>query len=187
MAYARDGTLEELKAQVRKISDFAVRTTQALDQIVWAVNPRNDSLRSLLEYLTQLGRELFEDTEINCRFQIPEDLPDLPLPPEMRHNVFLVVKEALNNALKHSKARVVSLQAQVVRQRIEIAVVDDGAGFDMALCELKSRRSGLRNMRERIESLGGRCEIETKPGRGTRVTLLLQSGRERASPLRPRR
>ena len=176
LASVRDGSPDQLKAQVRKISDFAVRTTQALDQIVWAVNPRNDSLRSLLEYLTQLGRELFEDTPINCRFQIPDNLPDFPLPPEMRHNVFLVVKEAFNNALKHSKARVVSLQAQANQSQIEIVVVDDGAGFDLGVGESKNQRSGLRNMRERIESLGGRCEIETGLGRGTRVTLLLRRG-----------
>jgi len=174
--------MEQLKTRVEKISNFAVRTARSLDEIVWAVNPRNDSLRSLLEYLTQFAREAFEDTGVNCRFQIPEDLPRSLLPPEMRHNIFLAVKEALTNALKHACATEVSLQARIVRQRIEISVRDNGTGFDPALVEAATARSGLKNMRQRIESLGGQFAIQTAPGDGTIVIISLRCPAESVEP-----
>jgi len=164
---------ERLKSRVGKISGFAVRTARALDEIVWAVNPRNDSLRSLVEYLTQVARELFENTGVKCRFQIAHDLPAVPLPPEMRHNLFLVVKEALNNALKHSHATEVSLSAKTDGQRIEIGLQDNGAGFDLATPPLDSESNGLKNMRQRIEALGGQFIILSRLGQGTTIKLLV--------------
>ncbi len=164
---------EALRVRLEKMSHFAVRTARSLDEIVWAVNPKNDSLRSLVEYLTQLVRELFEDTNIRCRFHISESLPQLPLPPEIRHNVFLAVKEALNNTLKHAHASEVLLGASMVGRQIEFVVQDNGAGFDPPSTETDGERNGLDNMRQRIESFGGRFALETKPGAGTRITLAL--------------
>jgi signal transduction histidine kinase/ligand-binding sensor domain-containing protein len=177
-----DNTADQLKARVGKISNFAVRTARSLDEIVWAVNPRNDSLRSLLEYLTQFARELFEDTDVHCRFQIPEDLPRSSLPPEMRHNLFLVVKEALANALKHAQADEVCLRAQIVSQNIEISVHDDGAGFDPAPIQKGTARNGLKNMRQRIEFLGGKFAIQTAPGHGTTITVTVSCPMEGTEP-----
>jgi ligand-binding sensor domain-containing protein/signal transduction histidine kinase len=174
LGQSRGNSTEQLQARVEKISNFAVRTARSLDEIVWAVNPRNDSLRSLLEYLTQFARELFEDANVRCRFHIPEDLPRSQLLPEMRHNLFLAVKEALTNALKHARATEVSLRAQIVRRQIEILIQDNGAGFDPALVESATARSGLKNMRQRIESLGGRFAIQTAPGKGTTIIISLQ-------------
>ncbi len=173
LAQSRDNSAEQLKSRVTRISDFAVRTARSLDEIVWAVNPRNDSLRSLLEYLTQFASELFEDTGIRCRFQIPENLPRTPLLPDVRHNVFLAVKEALANVLKHGQATEVCLEARMIRQQIEISVRDDGAGFDPETLAATTVRSGLKNMRHRIESLGGRFSVEAAVGKGTRVSILL--------------
>lgn len=174
LGQSRDNSTEQLKARVEKISAFAVRTARSLDEIVWAVNPRNDSMRSLLEYLMQFARELFEDTNVHCRFHITEDLPRSPLPPEMRHNIFLAVKEALTNTLKHGRATEVLLSAQIVRQEVEISIHDNGGGFEPAL-EAGSGRSGLTNMRERIESIGGRFSIQTVSGRSTAIVITLQS------------
>jgi signal transduction histidine kinase len=171
LGQSRENSAEQLKTRVEKISSFAVRTARSLDEIVWAVNPRNDSLRSLLEYLTQFAGELFDDTGINCRFEIPDDLPRSPLPPEMRHNLFLAIKEALANALKHARAGEVSLSARLIGQQIEISVQDNGTGFDPILIEAGASRSGLKNMRQRIESLGGRFSIRTAPGGGTTVSV----------------
>ncbi|MEI6076444.1 MAG: two-component regulator propeller domain-containing protein [Verrucomicrobiota bacterium] len=162
---------EKLKARVEKISGFAVRTARALDEIVWAVNPRNDSLRSLVEYLTQFTRELFENTQVHCRFQIAEDLPEVPLPPEMRHNLFLVVKEALTNSLKHSRATEISLSATTRGSQMEICLQDNGAGFDAVVIESRGERNGLENMRQRIAALGGQFAIQTRPGQGTTIQL----------------
>jgi ligand-binding sensor domain-containing protein/signal transduction histidine kinase len=174
LAQTRENSVEQLTARVGKISQFAIRTARSLDEIVWAVNPQYDSLRSLLEYLTQFARELFEDTNVHCRFHIPEDLPRALLPPEMRHNIFLAVKEALTNALKHAGATEVSLRAQIVGDQVEISVQDNGAGFDPGLPETVAARSGLKNMRQRIEGLGGRFSIQSTPKNGTTITISLR-------------
>jgi signal transduction histidine kinase/streptogramin lyase len=171
LGQSRESSAAQLKARADKISSFAVRTARALDEIVWAVNPRNDSLRSLVEYLTQLARELFENTDVHCRFQIAENLPDVPLPPEMRHHLFLVVKEALNNALKYSRATEIVLSARTDGPRIEIGLQDNGTGFDLAAVQARAERNGLENMRQRMESLGGRFAIETQPDNGTIIKL----------------
>lgn len=165
--------LEKLEKRVQKISTSAVCTVRSLDEIVWAVNPGNDSLRSLLAYLTQFAREQFEDTDVNCRFKIPNELPELLLPPEMRHNIFLTVKEALNNAQKHAHASEVCLGATTTSSQVEISVQDNGLGFDLDLATTQQKRNGLSNMRQRIESLGGRLVIETKSGQGTTVRLMV--------------
>ena len=180
---SRGDDAEELKSRLEKVSTFAVRTARSLDEIVWAVNPQNDSLRSLVEYLTQLARELFEDTGIRCRFQIQEDLPALPLPPEMRHHLFLTVKEALNNTLKHARATEIVLGAATAGRQVELFIHDNGAGFDAAAAA-GSERNGLKNMRRRIETLGGRLMVETKPGAGTtiRLTVSYPTGYKPESP-----
>jgi len=173
LGQSRETSADELKARAEKISGFAVRTARALDEIVWAVNPRNDTLRSLVEYLTELARELFENTPVRCRFQIAADLPPLPLPPELRHNLFLTVKEALNNVLKHSRASELVLSAGTADHRIEIRLRDDGVGFDPAAMPSPGEHNGLENMRRRMESIGGKFALETAPGKGTTILLMV--------------
>ena len=168
---ARPADPDQFMARLRKISGFAVRTSRSLDEIVWAVNPQNDSLRSLVEYLTQLARELVEDTGLHCRFQIDPNLPEVPLPPELRHNVFLTVKEAINNILKHATATELTLGAQADATELELTIQDNGAGFDPATLNPGQGRDGLTNMRTRIESLGGRFELTSCPGIGTTIRL----------------
>lgn len=162
---------EKFQQRQKKVSTFANRTARSLDEIVWAINPGNDSLRSLLAYLMQFAREHYEDSGVSCRFQIADDLPELPLPPEMRHNIFLAVKEALNNALKYSRATEVHLIAKLTGSQVEICVRDNGTGFDLPAMLATSERNGLTNMRKRVEKLGGKFSIETAPGKGTAIRL----------------
>ena len=171
LAQAKAAGADALAAKAEKISAFAVSTARTLDEIIWAINPRNDSLRSLLEYLTQYTREIFENTGIHCRFEIPDNLSEAPLPPDVRHNLFLVVKEALNNALKHAQATEISLQARQDGEQFEISVQDNGRGFNPADLPATQQPKGLQNMRHRIESLGGRFTLETRPGQGTTLKL----------------
>jgi signal transduction histidine kinase len=168
------GDGEPFKKHKEKISAFATRTARSLDEIVWAINPVNDSLRNLLAYLTQFTREHFEGSGVNCRFQIPDDLPELPLPPEMRHNIFLAVKEALNNALKYARATEVVLAAKPDGALVEISVQDNGTGFDPGSRQARQDRNGLSNMRQRMEKLGGKFSLETAPGKGTMVRLTVR-------------
>jgi len=143
---------------------------RALEEIVWAVRPGSDSLQSLVEYIAHFANELFEGGGIHCRLDLPHDLPALPLPPEVRHNVFLVVKEALANALKHAAAREVRIRAEATDTALEIMVQDDGKGFDI---NGQKRGNGLGNMRRRAQAIGENVTIESRPGQGTTVRLSL--------------
>jgi ligand-binding sensor domain-containing protein/signal transduction histidine kinase len=160
----------QIESHALKISQSADQTVRALEEIVWAVRPGSDSLQSLVEYIAHFANELFESGGIRCRLDLPPDLPARPLPPEVRHNAFLVVKEALTNALKHAEAQEVCIRAQATVEALEIMVQDDGIGFDT---KGKSRGQGLGNMRRRAQALGEHVTIESCPGKGTTVRLKL--------------
>ncbi len=160
----------QIESHAVKISQSADQTVRALEEIVWAVRPGSDSLQSLVEYIAHFANELFEGSGIHCRLDLPHDLPALPLPPDLRHNVFLVVKEALANALNHAAAREVHIRAEVAANALQIMVQDDGRGF---ATYRESRGHGLGNMRRRAQAMGEHVTIESQPGRGTTVRLSL--------------
>jgi signal transduction histidine kinase/ligand-binding sensor domain-containing protein len=155
-------------AEVRQKADGLVN---ALDEIVWAVNPRHDSAASLAEYLAGHARDFLRAADIRLRVELPRELPAIALTPEQRHGLFLAAKEALNNAVRHGRPKEVHLRLAVESGVLKIAVVDDGCGFDPA--RLPSSGNGLPGMRERLERLGGRAEIRSAPGQGTAVELKL--------------
>ena len=161
---------KQVESHAVKISQSADQTVRALEEIVWAVRPGSDSLQSLVEYIAHFANELFDGGEIRCRLDLPHDLPARPLPPDVRHNIFLVVKEALTNALKHAGAREVRVRAEATADALEIMVHDDGKGFDT---NGLSRGNGLGNMRRRAQAMGEKVSIESRPGEGTTVRLSL--------------
>ena len=142
---------------------------QALDEIVWAVDPQNDTLDGLVGYLNQFASQFFENTNLRCRLEIPETLPALVLPAEVRHALFLAVKEALNNALKHAQAAEVCVSVTVTAAVLEIDVADNGRGFDAGQTHARSGGNGLENMRKRMAKLGGDCCLTSVPGKGTEL------------------
>ncbi|MDW8309434.1 MAG: sensor histidine kinase, partial [Verrucomicrobiales bacterium] len=162
-----DPTLVE--THVEKISQSAAESIRALEEIVWAVRPGADTLQSLVDYIAHVANEMFIGGQTRCRLDLPHDLPARPLPPEMRHNLFLVVKEALTNALKHAGASEVHVQVKTDPRTLEITVQDNGRGFDSAAAN--PHRNGLENMRRRAESLRARLTVQSAPGRGTTVRL----------------
>jgi signal transduction histidine kinase/ligand-binding sensor domain-containing protein len=162
----------QVEAHLQKISQSSGQTVRALEEIVWALRPGSDSLQSLVEYIAHFANELFEGDGAHCRLDLPHDLPAHSLPPEMRHNIFLIVKEALTNALKHSHAREVRVQAKTSAQILDIVVQDDGRGFEaQALPSSPGKGHGLGNMRRRAADMGGTLAVESVPGQGTTVRL----------------
>jgi len=160
---------EQVEAHAGKLSQAADQTVRALEEIVWAVRPGSDTLQSLADYITHFANELFDGNTTRCRLDLPHDLPALALPPDLRHNIFLIVKEALTNALKHAGAREVQVQVKISGHLLEILVQDDGTGFEPASSEC--RRNGLGNMRRRAGTIGGKLELQSAPNQGTTVTI----------------
>lgn len=170
LLHAENQSPQQVQVHAKKISQVAAQTVQALEEIVWAVRPGSDSLQSLVEYIAHFSNELFEGGNTRCRLNLPHDLPAMPLPPEMRHNIFLVVKEALTNVLKHSKAREVHIQAKAAARTLEFIVQDNGRGFVPRPSAGSDNRNGLRNMKRRTQSMGGKLNVDSTP-KGTTVVL----------------
>lgn len=166
---------DQLQAHVGKIAEAADETQRALEEIVWAVRPGSDTLQSLVEYITHFAGELFEGSSTRCRLDVSPNLPSHPLPPDTRHNIFLVAKEALTNVLKHAAARQVMLRVHMQGDTLEIRVHDDGRGFTAD--SKRDRGQGHGNMQRRAEAAGGTLSIESESARGTTVTLRLNLAR----------
>jgi signal transduction histidine kinase/ligand-binding sensor domain-containing protein len=158
------------RAEVKEISDTARDTIRSFEEIVWAVNPRNDTLADLAHYLCRYAEDFFEGSPVECAFDLPPELPAVTLSTEARHQIFLAAKEALNNALKHARARQVCIRVTLRQGEFGIAVEDDGCGFDSGAPPKRAGAgNGLDNMRERLRSVGGRFECQSQPGQGTRI------------------
>jgi ligand-binding sensor domain-containing protein/signal transduction histidine kinase len=172
-ALGRDPALsmDEARGFFHEIGDRSNDLVNALDEIVWAVNPKNDDLNSLTTYFSQFAERYVRHIPISCRFQIPPDLPHTPLNAEQRHNLFLGFKEALQNTVKHSGASTLHLGVTLESEKLRITLEDDGRGFVEG--EAATGADGLRNMRERLQQLGGQCEIHSAPQSGTRVVFIL--------------
>jgi len=154
-----------------RIAATARQVVRALDEIVWAVNPRNDTLAQMIDYAGQYAVDYLHAAGVRCRLEFPEPTPERPMPPDLRHHCFLAVKEALHNVVKHARATEVQLRARVEPEGLYWEIEDNGQGFDAAPAPAGS--DGLRNMRQRMAEVGGRCEILSRPGRGTTVRLFV--------------
>ncbi len=161
----------ELRRQVAGMTGKVLELIVAMDEIVWAINPRHDSVPSLASYLQHFAAEFFEPSSIRCRVDVEPGLPKALLGAQVRHNLFLAVKEALHNAAKHSNAREVWLKVRCLERTLVITVDDDGQGFDAA--QTNGRRSGLANMHARLQDAGGDCIIESQQGEGCHVRFVL--------------
>jgi signal transduction histidine kinase len=153
---------QEKAGSLQKIALASRQLQRKMGEIVWALNTNNDSLASLLSYLRNYIQDFFDGTAIDYQLQIPEQIPDLPLNGEQRRGLFLVIKEALHNVLKHSKAQMVTLAVEPTEDHINIFVRDDGKGFQQG--EVSEWSNGLHNMQKRMEQLGGRFTISSKEG-----------------------
>ena len=159
-----------VKKRFERIGNRARLAVQALDEIVWATNPKNDNLASFAEYVSRFSDEFFEYTDIRCWQEVPATLPAMPLQADVRHNVFLAVREALNNALKHSRCAEVWLKMSLEHGEVTLRIEDNGVGF--APAQTAPGGNGLVNMEARLAECGGRAELASAPGKGTRVSFI---------------
>lgn len=159
----------QVEVHAGKLSLSASQTVRALEEIVWAVRPGSDTLQSLVDYITHFAGELFEGSPTRCRLDVPDELPARTLPPDVRHNIFLIVKETLTNILKHASATEVHLQIKVAPRVLEIIITDNGHGFDVGAAAADGKRNGLENMHRRANAVGGKLTLTSTPGTGTRT------------------
>jgi signal transduction histidine kinase len=169
MALRSGGKTEKIEGHIQKSLSAARRAIQSLDETVWAVNPGNDTLPHLVNYIGEYAVEFLDNAGIRCRLDLPEQLPSLPVSTEVRHNLFLAIKESLNNVVRHANAAEVFLNAQIQNGSLKFSVADNGRGFQPG--QNKVSADGLRNMRQRMHDIGGECEIESAGG-GTKISFI---------------
>ncbi|MCW1925326.1 histidine kinase [Luteolibacter arcticus] len=162
-----------------KLAGEARGTVDALDQIVWAVNPRHDTLGSFSDYLCHHATSYLADAGLSCHFESTSARRDSVLPFAIRHPLLMAAKEALQNVVKHAHASRVSIHVGSTGDAVEIDIRDDGKGLSGTD---DPSGDGLSNMRGRLAEIGGTCIIGRSPEGGTRVTLTVPPTAEPCTP-----
>ena len=167
-----------LAEKIDSIAQTSRELLKTMDEIVWVVNPRNDTLENLASYLSHHAMEYFQNTAVECELRLPEDVPHYPLSSEMRHNLFLAFEEALNNVLKHSGATKLKVEMNASTHEFELKVIDNGKGFETVPASAAGEQprgghggNGLKNMRQRMTAIGGECLVLSRPTEGTAVMM----------------
>jgi signal transduction histidine kinase len=162
---------EKARADFDKVSKMSRELVLALYETVWAVNPENDNLEALGNYICQMVKQLCEAIPLRCRFYV-QNLPnDVQVSSQTRHNISLAVKEAVHNIIKHAGSPDVTIRVEFTDDFLDVSVQDSGSGFKPVE---KVSGNGLSNMKQRLQKIGGSCSIESMPGQGTTVRLRLK-------------
>jgi ligand-binding sensor domain-containing protein/two-component sensor histidine kinase len=161
---------DELKTSeyINKIGDNSQRMMEAMDDIVWAIKPDNDSMQRIVARMREFATNVLEAKDIDIKFTADEKVNDVKLNMEQRRDFFLVFKESINNVAKYSKCKQAIIQIAVRQNRLVLMVKDDGTGFDINTAD---GGNGLGNMQKRADALKGRLQLQSKQGEGTTVTL----------------
>jgi ligand-binding sensor domain-containing protein/signal transduction histidine kinase len=170
---------QQAAAHLEVIYRTARALTLAMDEIVWAVNPKHDTLDSLVTYLVRFAQDYLGPADIRCRLDLPVQLPAWPLTTDVRHNLFLAFKEALHNVVKHASASEVVVSLKLEPSSFLLSVGDNGCGFvhgaanpaHSPASDRPAAGNGLENMRRRLEDVGGACCLESVLGKGTTVNF----------------
>lgn len=157
----------ETRHQLHRMCEEARGLLSSVDEILWAVNPRRDTLRDFAAYVCDYAQEFFKPTSIQCLFDVNPEMPSASFDLPLRRSLLMAIKETLNNVAKHSGASEVLLQIRWEGQRLIVVVQDDGHGFDPG--KSRNNRHGLSNLSQRMQEVGGKCSIQSQPGKGCRV------------------
>jgi signal transduction histidine kinase len=156
--------------EIEKISHSANELLNKMNTIIWTMTSSNDTLENLIAYIRSYAVEFFENTAIDCIFSMPASIPPREITGEKRRNIFLSVKEALNNVAKHSQSSIVRINVTIL-DRMVIEIQDDGVGIDLE--KLRKFGNGLNNMKKRMASINGEFNIENRQGTRTTFYLML--------------
>lgn len=159
---------QNARRHLERMSDSTRDLIVAMDGLVWAVDPAHDTLDHLASHLTRLAGEMFRDTQVRCRLDVPALLPAMPIGSDVRHHIAMAVKESFNNVLRHAGPCEVFFSLALEGDEIRITIRDTGVGFDPATGE---RGHGLDNLASRFKEIGGNCNITSSPGEGTCIIL----------------
>jgi signal transduction histidine kinase len=151
-----------------KISDNSSHMMEAMDDIVWSINPANDSMAKITARMRAFATEVLEAKDVELQFTVTGNLEDIHLDMEQRRDFFLIYKEAVNNIAKYAQCKKVGITLQHSQQTLDLKIEDDGIGFDVQQAD---SGNGLSNMRKRAENLQGTLAITSGIEQGTTIRL----------------
>jgi signal transduction histidine kinase len=175
--YKQQHKEEQLQQTLERISETSGEMISEMNDIVWAINPRNDQMDAMLQRMESYAKPLLAVKEIQFRFDYDESVKLLNLEMTKRKNFYLIFKEAINNVLKYSGCKNLTVTVSLKHHQLHMQVKDDGKGFDVNTISQKASASlsgnGLYNMKMRAKEMKGECVIESQPGKGTTIALHL--------------
>lgn len=151
---------------IAQISELSRQLVESMSDIVWVVNPKRDSLYDLIVRLKDMYGELLADLGIRLHTSNLEKLTTIKLPIDYRQNLYLILKESINNCIKHSKCKNINLEITIIKDKLFIKLFDDGIGFNL---EKTLKGNGIINIKERGRKIGGRISIESALNEGTKI------------------
>ena len=171
LAVKRDLSAADMKSQLGVSNGRVRELIGAMDQVVWTVDPENDSLPNLAAFVSDYTERFVGPTGISHRLELDPEFPPLPVPSQSRHHLLLAVKEALSNAVRHAAPKTIRLRIYARDGWLEVKIADDGCGFEVD--RARAGGHGLANLAERMRLINGQAEVSSRPGTGTTVTLSL--------------
>ena len=157
----RNSFSEVTRDDIEKMQFTSNELIDKMNEIIWAMNEKNDSLEDLIFYTRSYAMEYCGENNLECGFHLPENIPAYPLSGEIRRNIFLTVKESLHNVVKHASAKKVEITMTTLKS-LDITIQDNGRGLNKK--DNGETGNGLRNMQKRIESIGGTLMIQNENG-----------------------
>ncbi|AKD54489.1 tetratricopeptide repeat-containing sensor histidine kinase [Spirosoma radiotolerans] len=161
---------ESVERAIQKINTDARQILEAMDEIIWTINPGNDSLHRIAIRLQEYAQPLMESKGIRFSLVAEPALEGLPISMEVRRNLYLIGKEAINNLVKYSQASQATLRFEHQKEQLKVVIEDNGRGFDPAQ---PSQRTGQSSMQQRAKAMGGTLAVQSTPGQGTRLQLVV--------------
>ena len=156
---------------LRKIGKNAKNMLESMDDIIWSVNPQNDSFHNIIVRIREYAIPLLEPLEVKLSIIVPENVTALKVSMEMRRNLFLIAKEAVNNMAKYSECTEAIIEFSHSHSTLKMTITDNGKGFDTSR---ENTRNGLRNMKYRAEKVGGKLTVQSHIGQGTMITFIAE-------------
>ena len=159
------------KEYMSTINSSTTQMMESMDDIVWSINPVNDTLAKVLARMKEVAGNLLEPNNIDYRFDADNTIKEINFSMEGRREIFLIFKEALNNIVKYARCNKVDIVLKRSGKTLVLCIEDNGEGFDLTARTSATRGNGLKNIKKRAESLNGSCEVQSAPGSGTRIIL----------------
>lgn len=163
----------QVTPMLQRISQSATDLSESMQDIIWAMKTQHDQLEDLATHMMEFGLRILEAKQVVFKSHFSDDFSGKHLRPEVRRNVYLIFKEAINNAAKYANATMVELHCDVKKGMLVMRISDNGSGFDLDRLPDSRRGNGIRNMQQRAKEINGNLEIRSSTGAGTHIELKL--------------